>query len=162
MLFDVFADTFSPVPYRRLMYGWQHLFRCAILKWKPAGKLAEHFDPEMGRPTKELYSIAGLLFIMEFRDEYRVRGGVESTNSILKRVTSLDRLRVRSRPAVYWSILLKVADWDLKRAASVRSLIAKMTKGGKHTRSARMFRTISEFLHCQTSFLNGFQPFTVA
>lgn len=34
----------------------------------PAGKLAEHFDPEMGRPTKELYSMAGLLFIMEFRN----------------------------------------------------------------------------------------------
>jgi len=34
----------------------------------PAGKLAEHFDPQMGRPTKELYSMAGLLFIMEFRN----------------------------------------------------------------------------------------------
>jgi|GEM_PF-4761164 len=33
----------------------------------PAGKLAEHFDPQMGRPTKELYSMAGLLCIMEFR-----------------------------------------------------------------------------------------------
>jgi hypothetical protein len=34
----------------------------------PAGKQAEHFDPTMGRPTKELYSMAGLLFIMEFRN----------------------------------------------------------------------------------------------
>ena len=34
----------------------------------PAGKLAEHFDPQMGRPTKELDSVAGLLFIMEFRN----------------------------------------------------------------------------------------------
>lgn len=67
-LFDVFADILSPVAYRRLMSGWQHLFRCAILKLMPAGKLAEHFDPAMGRPTKELYSMAGLLFIMEFRN----------------------------------------------------------------------------------------------
>jgi|GEM_PF-6603966 len=34
----------------------------------PAGKLAEHFDPQMGRPTKERYSMAGLLCIMEFRN----------------------------------------------------------------------------------------------
>ena len=67
-LFDVFADILSPVAYRRLTSGWQHLFRCAILKLMPAGKLAEHFDPAMGRPTKELYSMAGLLFIMEFRN----------------------------------------------------------------------------------------------
>jgi hypothetical protein len=55
-LFDVFADILSPVAYRRLTSGWQHLFRCAILKLMPAGKLAQHFDPAMGRPTKELYS----------------------------------------------------------------------------------------------------------
>jgi hypothetical protein len=67
-LFDVFADILSPVAYRRLTRGWQHLFRCAILKLMPAGRLAVHFDPVMGRPTKELYSMAALLFIMEFRN----------------------------------------------------------------------------------------------
>ena len=67
-LFDVFADILSPVADRRLTSGWQHVFRQAILKLMPAGKLAEHFDPEMGRPTKDLYSMAGLLFIMEFRN----------------------------------------------------------------------------------------------
>lgn len=67
-LFDVFADILSPVAYRRLTSGWQHVFRQAILKLMPASKLAEHFDPQMGRPTKELYSMAGLLFIMEFRN----------------------------------------------------------------------------------------------
>jgi len=56
-LFDVFADILSPVAYRRLHGSWQHLFRCAILKLMPAGKLAEHFDPQIGRPTNELYSL---------------------------------------------------------------------------------------------------------
>lgn len=28
----------------------------------PAEKLAKHFHPELGRPTKELYSMAGLIF----------------------------------------------------------------------------------------------------
>lgn len=58
-LFDFFAEILSPVAYRRLTGGWQHLFRCAILKLMPAGKLAEHFHPVIGRPTKELYSMAG-------------------------------------------------------------------------------------------------------
>jgi hypothetical protein len=54
--------------YQKLRRGWQHLFRSVILKRMPAKKLADHFHPVMGRPTKELYSMAGLLFIMEFRD----------------------------------------------------------------------------------------------
>ena len=33
-----------------------------------ADKLAEHFDPQLGRPTKELNSMVGLLFITEFRN----------------------------------------------------------------------------------------------
>ena len=67
-LFDTFQSILSPVAYGKLQRGWQHLFRCAILKLLPAKKLGEHFHPAIGRPTKELYSMAGLLFIMEFRD----------------------------------------------------------------------------------------------
>ena len=66
--FDTFQAILSTVAYGKLRRGWQHLFRSAILKLLPAKKLGEHFDPAMGRPTKELYSMAGLLFIMEFRD----------------------------------------------------------------------------------------------
>ena len=51
----------------------------------------------------------------------RSRSGIESTNSLLKRVTGLGRLRVRGRRAVFASILLKVAGWNLLRAvASLR------------------------------------------
>jgi hypothetical protein len=67
-LFDVYENILAPVAYRRLTSGWQHLFRRAILKLLPAGKLAQHFHPVIGRPTKERYSMAGLLFLMEFRD----------------------------------------------------------------------------------------------
>jgi hypothetical protein len=83
----------------------------------------------------------------QFRDEYR--GGVESTNSILKRVTGLDRLRVRGRPAVFSSILLKVAGWSLLRAASVRSLIAKLAKGGRTGGTARNCERFQS--HCTVS-----------
>jgi hypothetical protein len=98
----------------------------------------------------------------DFKTDYRMRGGIEATNSMLQRVTGLDRLRVRGRPAVFSSILLNVADWNLLRAGSVRSLIAKLTKGGKAGDSAPMSRAISELLHGLTLFRNGFPRFIVA
>ena len=52
-----------------------------------------------------------------FRERYRVRGGIEGTNSGLKRRTGLGRLRVRGQPHVFRSILLKVAGWNILRAA---------------------------------------------
>lgn len=67
-LFDVFEGILSPVAYKKLRSGWQRLFRCVILSLMPTKELARHFDPAIGRPTKELYSMAGLVFVMEFRD----------------------------------------------------------------------------------------------
>jgi len=56
-----FLDILSPVALRRLQESWQHLFRRVILELLPANALAAHFHDVMGRPTKELYSVAGLL-----------------------------------------------------------------------------------------------------
>jgi len=53
-----------------------------------------------------------------FRDRYRIRGGIEGTNSGLKRKTGLGQLRVRGRPAVFHSILLKITGWNILRAAA--------------------------------------------
>ena len=44
------------------------VFRHIILELMPVETLSGHFDPAMGRPTKELYSMAGLLLIKEFMD----------------------------------------------------------------------------------------------
>jgi hypothetical protein len=52
-----------------------------------------------------------------FRERYRLRAGIESTNSGLKRRTGLGRLRVRGRPAVFNAIYLKIAGWNILRAA---------------------------------------------
>ena len=57
-----------------------------------------------------------------FRERYRIRGGIEGTNSGLKRRTGLGRLRVRGRPAVFHAIYLKIAGWNILRA----SVCAKM------------------------------------
>ena len=53
-----------------------------------------------------------------FRDRYKIRGGIEGTNSGLKRKTGLAQLRVRGKPAVYHAIYLKIAGWNILRAAA--------------------------------------------
>lgn len=67
-LFDPFERLFSPLAAKTIQNGWQGLFREAILELMPAQIIAGEFDPDNGRPTKELYSVAGLLFIAEFMD----------------------------------------------------------------------------------------------
>jgi len=57
-----------------------------------------------------------------FRERYKIRGGIEGTNSGLKRRVGLGRLRVRGRPAVFHAIYFKIAGWNILRA----SVCAKM------------------------------------
>jgi len=73
-LFDPFASVLSPRAYRRILKGWQGTFRHVILKLMPVDVIAArpprriNFSPDMGAPTKELYSMAGLVLIKEFKD----------------------------------------------------------------------------------------------
>ena len=67
-LYDPFAGLFSPLAKNRLTHGWQAIFRATLLQLMPAEALGQHFHETQGRPTKELYSIAGLLFLQETFD----------------------------------------------------------------------------------------------
>lgn len=67
-LFDPFERLLSPLARKTIEQGWQGLFRAAILELLPAEIISGEFDPDKGRPTKELYSMAGLLLISEFMD----------------------------------------------------------------------------------------------
>ncbi len=67
-LFDPFDRVLTEKTRKRLLNGWPGVFRHVILELMPVEAVSEHFDPVMGRPTKELYSIAGLLLIQEFMD----------------------------------------------------------------------------------------------
>ncbi len=67
-LFDSFDSVLTEKTRKRLLDGWAGVFRHVILELMPVDAISEHFDPVMGRPTKELYSIAGLLLIQEFMD----------------------------------------------------------------------------------------------
>lgn len=67
-LFDYYQCCLSPVAYKRLTLSYHAMFRQVILSLLPADELSEHFDESMGRPTKELYSMAGLVLLKEFHN----------------------------------------------------------------------------------------------
>ena len=67
-LFDPFVGVIPPAGQRIIGSGWQGVFRHVLLKLMPVGELAQHFSRELGAPTKELYSMAGLVFMTDFFD----------------------------------------------------------------------------------------------
>ena len=71
-LFDDFETHWihtqlDPSALRVLHEGWQGVFRRTALKCLPAPEIALRFSAAFGRPTKEIYSMIGLLVIMEFK-----------------------------------------------------------------------------------------------
>ena len=67
-LFELGAEIFSKSALTRIREGWQGVMRYVVLELMPVDALAGHFDPVMGRPTQELYSMAGLILISEFHN----------------------------------------------------------------------------------------------
>jgi hypothetical protein len=65
-LFDPYDTVLTDITRRRLLEDWPGVFRHVILELMPVNTLREHFHPDLGRPTQELYSMAGLLLLMEF------------------------------------------------------------------------------------------------
>ena len=65
-LFDPF-DGIIPAAGRKIIGdGWQGVFRHVLLEVMPIGELTPHFSDALGAPTKELYSMAGLVFLADF------------------------------------------------------------------------------------------------
>src|SRR4051812_16114688 len=62
-LFDPFDGVIPPVGRRIIADGWQGVFRHVLLEVMPVAELGSHFSDSMGAPTKELYSMAGLVFL---------------------------------------------------------------------------------------------------
>ena len=67
-LFDPFDGIIPPLGRKHIDAGWQSLFRGSLLHLMPVREHGENFHPIIGRPTKELYSVAGLLFLQEMND----------------------------------------------------------------------------------------------
>jgi hypothetical protein len=67
-LFDPFQGIIPPAGRTIIGNGWQGVFRHAILEVMPVAQLAQHFSDSTGAPTKELFSMAGLVFLADFFD----------------------------------------------------------------------------------------------
>ena len=67
-LFDPFQGVIPPVGRRIIGDGWQGLFRHVLLEVMPVADIAKNFSESLGAPTKELFSMAGLVFLADFFD----------------------------------------------------------------------------------------------
>lgn len=61
-------NLLSPSALKRLENGFEGTFQRSLLKLMPVDELGRHFSETQGRPSKELYSMAGLLLIAELRN----------------------------------------------------------------------------------------------
>jgi hypothetical protein len=69
-------------------------------------------------------------------------------------VTGLGRLRVGGQRSVFMSIYLKVAGWNVLRAAAVRSVVEKLKKSGQTASFAHYRRVLN--------LLRGIRPVAAA
>jgi Transposase DDE domain len=67
-LFDPFLGVIPAAGLKIIANGWQGVFRHALLETLPVSNLAENFSRTHGTPTKELYAMAGLVFLTDFFD----------------------------------------------------------------------------------------------
>lgn len=65
-LLSRYDELLSSMALKSLERSWQGLFRRTILALVPVEEAEGKFSREMGCPTKELYSVCGLLLMMEF------------------------------------------------------------------------------------------------
>ena len=96
--------------------------QCEFRKQCPVKKTRDGYQLDHSAKDRRLAARRKEQATEVFRDRYKIRGGIEGTNSCLKRKTGLGQLRVRGRPAVCHAIYLKIAGWNIMRA----SVCAKM------------------------------------
>jgi len=66
-MFDPFSFL-GPKRLKLLTNSWAGLFRQEVLPHLPVHLLSEHFAHEMGRPTKELYAMMGIMILQHLKD----------------------------------------------------------------------------------------------
>lgn len=104
-MFDPFDGVLSEMARQRILAGWQGVFRAVVLKLLPVRELARHFSADRGCPTKELYSMAGLVFLADFfdwnaldaADAYMMRSDVQFSLNIEPGAECSDRTVERYR-----------------------------------------------------------------
>jgi len=100
-----------------------------------------------------------------FRERYRLRAGIEGTNSGLKRRVGLARLRVRGKARVFNAILLKVTGWNILRAGvctKMREFVAQKAKSASCERLSAKICRLMRHHSLQNSVFNDFRRSAVA
>lgn len=64
-LFNLHREILHPSAFNQLEDNWPGLMRRTLLGMMPAEELGKKLHGSFGRPSKELYSMAGLIFLME-------------------------------------------------------------------------------------------------
>jgi hypothetical protein len=65
VLFDPAEGMFSPMTIKAIKDDWPGVFRKQILHLMPVQQIAKEFHPTLGIRTKELYGMAGTIFLKE-------------------------------------------------------------------------------------------------
>ena len=65
-LFDPYQGLITPAGLKIITEGWQALFRHILLEKMPVTELATNFSKIAGASTKELYYMAGIVFLADF------------------------------------------------------------------------------------------------
>jgi hypothetical protein len=92
--------------------------QCEFFEQCPVNKTRDGYQLDHTAKARRLDSRRKEEATQEFKQRYKIRGGIEGTNSGLKRKTGLGRLRVRGRSAVFHAIYFKIAGWNILRAAA--------------------------------------------
>jgi len=89
------------------------------------GDFRIEITPEI-RLRDHMYSIQQTT---EWKDRYRIRSGIEATNSELKRSHGLGKLRVRRAPKVCFAVACKVIACNIKRWAKAQTGLEGQLRG---------------------------------
>ena len=89
------------------------------------GDFRLEITPEI-RLRDEMYSLQQT---KEWKDRYKIRAGVEATNSELKRSHGLGKLRVRRAPKVCFAVACKVIACNIKRWAKAHTALEGEQQG---------------------------------
>jgi hypothetical protein len=65
----------------------------------------------------------------EWKDRYKIRSGIEATNSELKRSHGLGKLRVRRAAKVYFAVACKLIACNIKRWAKAHPAFKGLSQG---------------------------------
>ena len=115
-----------------------HCEHCAYRAQCPVAETADGYHLEHTAKQRRVAERRREQQTEVFRERYRRRSGIESTNSGLKRRTGLGRLRVRGRPRVFQALYLKITGWNILRA-SVCATMRKLVQARAQTAVGRVF-----------------------